>query len=147
MSVEQRERIWRRFAGDPNAPLLVSIHENRISGFCHVSPSRDSDTHNAAEIIALYIDPRHWRKGIGHALCGSALAFARDRGFSLVTLWTLSTNYSAQRFYEFLGFHPDGASKREDMLGFTLDEVRYSFRIKQGEQVGAANRLKPVADQ
>ncbi len=136
LRAEQRERTWRRFVDDDHSPLLVTHCDGEITGFCHISPSRDSDTHNAAEIIAIYIDPLHWRKGMGRALCSSALSFAYDHGFSLVTLWTLSKNHSAQHFYEALGFQADGASKSEAMAGFVLDEVRYRFRISQSDAAG-----------
>lgn len=130
MSVGQRDRTWRRLVDDARSPIFVTHDEDEITGFCHLSASRDSDTQNAAEIIAIYIDPRHWRKGLGRALCATALSFACAQGFHLVTLWTLSKNHSAQRFYKALGFQPDGASKSEAMPGFTLDEIRYSLPIK-----------------
>lgn len=136
LRVEQRERTWRRFVDDPDSPLLVTIQADEITGFCHISPSRDSDSDGVAEIIAIYVDPPQWRKGFGRTLCRSALSFAQERGFRAVTLWTLSENDSAHRFYEALGFRPDGASKVEAMPDFDLQEVRYGIHLNQNEQVG-----------
>lgn len=132
LRAEQRVQTWRRFVGDPDSPLLVATQGDEVIGFCHVSPSRNGDSQNAPEIVAIYVDPSCWRKGVGQALCQSALSFAQERGFGIVTLWTLSGNHAAQRFYEAMGFHSDGVSKIETMPGFQMDEVRYSIDVNQG---------------
>lgn len=129
LRAEERERTWRRFVGDPDSRLLVAAEGDKLTGFCHVSSSRDPDARITAEIIAIYVDPPHWGKGIGKALCRSAFEFAQARGFVSVTLWTLVQNRPAQCFYEALGFRPDGATKTETLPGFVLQECRYRRSI------------------
>jgi hypothetical protein len=46
-------------------------------------------------------------------------------GVSVATLWVLGSNEGARRFYDALGWAPDGATKDDDREGFTLHEVRY----------------------
>src|SRR5262249_46004070 len=40
-----------------------------------------------AEIWAIYIEPGHWGKGFGRALCDVAEQELRRQGFRAVTLW------------------------------------------------------------
>ena len=66
------------------------------------------------------------RQGAGRVLCDQALLDARERECAAITLWTLKANESARRFYERLGYAPDGAERSSARLtGFPLHEMRY----------------------
>ena len=52
------------------------------------------------------------------------IGLLRSRGFTEVVLWVLAENMDARRFYEKMGFTPDGAS-RTIILGKPLEAVRY----------------------
>ena len=75
------------------------------------------------------------------SLPDTTLARARERRFKTLTLWVLEDNPRARRFYEAVGFTPDGATKseklREDVV---LHEVRYRMEI-------AGPDLKPGCDE
>jgi RimJ/RimL family protein N-acetyltransferase len=45
--------------------------------------------------------------------------------FDAATLWVLADNRRARRFYELAGWRPDGASKRGEIGGRELTELRY----------------------
>ncbi len=61
-------------------------------------------------------------------LCDRALARAGEDGYKTVTLWVLSSNDAARRFYETMRFRLDGAAKTDKTAdGSQLHEVR--FRI------------------
>lgn len=136
LDVDKRERTWRGFVGDASSPVLVSQIDKEITGFCHIAPSRDRDASATAEIIAIYVDPRHWGKGFGRNLFASALSFARQQQFHHLSLWTLAGNDPARGFYESLGFQLDGATKCERTPAFTLDQVRYRLPVKPSDEAG-----------
>lgn len=61
---------------------------------------------------------------IGTKLVREAEQMLRARGYGEIVLWVLEGNADARRFYEAMGFVPDGASKIVQ-LGVPLKAVRY----------------------
>ena len=73
--------------------------------------------------------PHAWSTGRGAQLHDGALAALAAGGSTLVTLWVLTSNDRARRFYSRYGWQPDGASKVVELDEITLSEVRYATRI------------------
>lgn len=121
--------MWRDVITDPrpsSSQLFVLEDRQRVIGFTHVMASRDDDAGGeVGEITSIYVHPERWRAGGGRLLLVDALMALNTAGFSVATLWVLDTNERARRFYEGLGWVPDGASKEEQREDFTLREVRY----------------------
>lgn len=123
------ERSARRFR-QPGAGLdeetYVAEQDGEVLGFVTLGPCRDTDVDGdtTGEIWGVYLAPEHWRKGIGTRLCRHAEHVLRSRGCATVTLWVFDANASARRFYETMGFEPDGASKMLNP-GTPLKAVRY----------------------
>jgi GNAT superfamily N-acetyltransferase len=126
--VVEHERVSQREAWLADLPaehvMLVAEVEGRVAGGAILTPSRDDDLADAAELLALYIDPQLQAHGIGSRLM--------DAGFARMpqptqTLWTLEENNTARRFYERHGFVPDGARKLFDRAPGSGNpaEVRY----------------------
>ena len=57
-----------------------------------------------AELDGLFVEPEHWRKGVGTALVDVATHEARKRGLALM----VTANLSAREFYEKCGFVVEG---------------------------------------
>ena len=130
LDVEKRAAFWGGRLADRECGVFVVELNERVVGFCDLIPTRDKDLDpkTTAEIVAIYVDPRHWRKGAGQALCRFALETAGRENYSAVTLWCLDSNVAARSFYEKVGFHLDGATKVDQSLkSHELREVR--FRI------------------
>ncbi|HEY1568800.1 MAG TPA: GNAT family N-acetyltransferase [Solirubrobacteraceae bacterium] len=126
----QREAIWREVLEQEGGPVvLVAEHDEAIVGFCAVATqSRDADAAgDVAEIGALYVEPRAWRAGVGRALIDEALKPLRSGPWREVTLWVMSGNERAHRFYERAGFSADGA-RRSDRAG---TEVRLRASLER----------------
>jgi GNAT superfamily N-acetyltransferase len=89
---------------------IVAERKGEVAGSCYVViPARDGDLGpDVAELVAIYVDPAHWRQGIGRALVTEALGRASRAGASEISLWTLSESRQAQAFYKELGWRPDG---------------------------------------
>ena len=60
-----------------------------------------------AELDGLFVEPEHWRKGIGAALVDVATHEARKRGLTLM----VTANPQAREFYEKCGFNLEGESQ------------------------------------
>ncbi|NXD88426.1 CMLO5 acetyltransferase, partial [Halcyon senegalensis] len=71
---------------------------------------------------------REWRgRGIGRALCGEVLSFARARGRGAVLLSTSMVQVAAQRLYEGQGFQRVGTYS-PSLLGSLLCFHIYVYR-------------------
>ena len=102
-----------------------------LSGYCandcpdvmRILTCRDQDKQDAFELWGIYIEPLMKRQGIGSILVDYCERKAVERGFSETCLWVLEENNDGRRFYEKLGYAPDGATKRIEFLSVT--EIRY----------------------
>jgi GNAT superfamily N-acetyltransferase len=120
---EERITSWeQRIASPaPRAVTLAAELAEEVVGLAVLMDSRDDDVPEAAELLALYIEPNRRSTGIGALLI--------DAGFArmpqpLHTLWTLEGNAAARGFYERRGFVRDGASKELEVPGRPI-EIRY----------------------
>ena len=103
---------WRGWLGRSQADTFVARADGTVVGFCTLQPIASAAGHaTTGEIVAVYVLPSHWRRGIGRRLCDRTLAEAHARGLTEVELWVLESNRRAQRFYESLGFRPDGRKR------------------------------------
>jgi ribosomal protein S18 acetylase RimI-like enzyme len=126
---EDRYEFWRHQLAEPSVDggrTLVLVDGARVLGFASTGPARDEDRRRADawELYAIYVVPDLWGQGWGQALAEAALdavpAVASD-----VSLWVLADNDRARRFYERLGFAPDGQRQVIALGGRDVAEVRY----------------------
>jgi ribosomal protein S18 acetylase RimI-like enzyme len=132
LGLERRAAFWQERLAAAPGQVFVAEQSGSIAGFCDLIPSRDkdADSGSVAEIAAIYVLPQHWRMGAGRALCDTALAEARRRGYKVVTLWVLASNDRARRFYAAMGFGLDGATKTDRTAdGSELHEVRFRMAV------------------
>ena len=57
-----------------------------------------------ARLRLLHVEPFARRRGIGDALVGACVTFARDTGYRALTLWTHTVLEPARRIYAAQGF-------------------------------------------
>lgn len=125
LSADARETRWAQALRDGGSVLLAE-HACKPLGFVSFGPSRDDDApETGAEIYGLYVHPDAWSTGRGQQLHDGALAALGASGSTVVTLWVLTSNDRARRFYSRHGWRPDGATKVVELDGVTLSEVRY----------------------
>jgi GNAT superfamily N-acetyltransferase len=98
-----------------------------IVAFAVAGPTRDDDADKGAvaEVYAMYALPSAWGTGAGRALMEACVVFLKSGGFREATLWVLTGNTRARRFYETAGFRTDGATKVEQRLGDDGHSTRY----------------------
>lgn len=129
--VAERAARWRErlVALSPDeAPTWVAVDAaDGVIGFSHTGPVRDPDLERAlvGELYGLYVDPAHWRSGIGAALMRPVDEFWAPTAVGAMVLWVFEANARARAFYERFGFRADGTSKVRDFDGVAAVEVRY----------------------
>ena len=131
LSVEERTEMWSGALSRPS-PSQVALAEiaGTLAGFCIYGPTRDDEPPEVAEIYALNVHPDRWSQGAGRALCEHACREAAARGHTNVTLWVMSGNTRARRFYERLGYSADGSLRSNThLIGHPFDELRYRKAI------------------
>lgn len=127
ITVSKREASFREFLlNDSPEETYVAEVSGEVIGFLTVGPCRDADAdeNRTGEIWGIYIAPLHWRKGIGRRLAVKAQEVLEFGAYQDATLWVLEQNEPARRFYEALGFRPDGASKELD-FGVPVKAIRH----------------------
>jgi ribosomal protein S18 acetylase RimI-like enzyme len=129
---EKRTNMWYELTQDAEKIIFVAEDkECKIVGFSVAGPSRDADANpSTSEIVAIYVDPEKWGKGIGRTLLSASLDHIRKCAFDQVTLWVLEANRRARSFYESFGFKHDGAIKDDDhWKNFAVREIRYRLSL------------------
>ena len=127
LDVNERADMWTRLIirGGPSKLAIAEI-DHAVAGFCSFGPTRDALADDVAEIYAINVAPERWRMGAGRALCEHALRQAGKREYRTMTLWVVKGNDPARRFYERLGYQPDGAERlNSQLVPIPFDEVRY----------------------
>lgn len=106
---------------------VVACDDLVVVGFCTLrSASRGRAGGAIGEVWALFVEPSHWRRGIGRLLCERTLSDAWSRGFVGVEVWELESNAGARRFVHAMGFRPDGETRIFlEHAGAALRELRY----------------------
>jgi len=111
---------------DPDAPAtIVAVENGALCGFATTGPSRDTDIPDGGEVLALYVDPEAWGRGVGRRLMGEARQRLSRRGYTDAVLWVLLGNERADRFYRADGWQPEGQRRSVEIWKVAVDEVRY----------------------
>ena len=130
LSVSERKQSWSGLLSGADDRWLTLVAEGSggvLTGFCSVAtPGRDEDVGEAtAEIGAFYVDPDHWREGVGRAMLAVALEELREQGWRDVVLWVLPEHRAALAFYDRFGFAIEqGVEKREERSGRPVIRLR-----------------------
>ena len=111
-----------RLAGDvrdPGQPFYVALCDDGVIGFVHAVP-RHGDG-NTYQLNRIYLDPSHWREGVGSRLLDRLFEELRARGADRVRLIVLSGNDGGRAFYEAKGFEHVG--RREETIFDACEEI------------------------
>jgi GNAT superfamily N-acetyltransferase len=144
------ERIAERLAGRPRdgSAILTAEVDGEVRGLSLYGPSRDRGAPpREGEIIALYVHPLSWRRGIGRGLVEASLDWLARDGHAEAIVWTLAASPRNLAFYEALGLVRDGATQRRPSFGNPL-EVRFrtslAGRRASRRSVGSAAARQPI---
>ena len=131
-SLDPKERAARYTFSDPDPTkpdTFVALDGRRvICGFVTVGPAREG-TDGAGHLMALYVDPDQWQRGIGRRLIEHGRGELAARGYRDAVLWVLRGNERAHRFYVADGWAPDGPEEERAIWGITVIDRRYRRRL------------------
>jgi DNA-binding MarR family transcriptional regulator/GNAT superfamily N-acetyltransferase len=90
-----RERCWIAEMDGEAVGSVFLVRENRTT----------------AKLRLLLVDPRARGRGLGRRLVRECIAFARDKGYRKLVLWTQSNLAAARTIYKAEGFRPVSTEK------------------------------------
>jgi len=104
-------------SADPLEPsTTVSVLDSVICGFVTIGPAI-AQTLGAGHLMALYIDPAYFRRGLGRHLLHEGCTQLTARGYEEAALWMLAGNQAAEQLYLREGWHIDGSPAVEEIWG------------------------------
>ncbi len=138
---ERRLAGFRRWLGEPPGQRGMLLAESaggdggpRIVAWAAHGPCRDEGAPpRAGELYALYVLRELWGTGLGRELLERSLADLAARELAPVSLWVLTGNLRACRFYEREGFRLEPGREREVKRVFdTPYELEHSRYLRSG---------------
>jgi ribosomal protein S18 acetylase RimI-like enzyme len=121
-----RATRWRDHLAGGSSTTLLAEADGRPVGFVDFGVCRDEDVSpgSVGEVMAVYVRPEAWGRGVGGTLTREALDRLRVAGLGPVVLWVIEANRRAISFYERRGFVRDGAIRQREMFGTPSVVVR-----------------------
>lgn len=107
---------WRTaIASPPSAKhrTLTACDGPLVVGFVALAPAPDDD--EAAEVVALEVDPEHARAGHGSRLLAACADILRQTGAARVRTWVTAGDDVREAFLGSAGFAPSGVRRRLDV--------------------------------
>jgi GNAT superfamily N-acetyltransferase len=104
-SPAQIEARFRRVDGNPDSRVFVAADpDGKVWAWVHVFGHHLLESDGQAEVGGLIVDSRARGRGIGRSLMAAAEAWARERGYTRLTVRSNTIRTEAHRFYQDLGY-------------------------------------------
>jgi len=134
LSIDEREADWHQGLIDPapGSARFVAIDDAGVVGFAGIGLADDDfapPPSGAAELYAIYVREAAKRTGVGRALIERATDAMRANGSRHAVLWVFEANDRARRFYEAVGWSPDGARAEHRFDGGSRPVLRFAREL------------------
>ncbi len=83
---------------------LIADIDGEIAGYAYGSPHRTREAYQSSCDVALYVDPKFSRRGIGRSLYGSLLSSLKERGFHSAFAGIALPNEASLGLHQSIGF-------------------------------------------
>jgi DNA-binding MarR family transcriptional regulator/GNAT superfamily N-acetyltransferase len=104
----------------------IAEAEGAMAGSVMLTDESESGGASVARLRLMYVEPFARGRGIGDALVGTCVAFARECGYDAVTLWTHAVLTSARKIYAGHGFEIIATEMHEE---FGKPELGETWRL------------------
>ena len=113
----------------PSTWALLALSGREPAGHVAITQARERDEPRPdipglVHFWMLFVRPPWWGSGLASRLNGLAVEQAAAQGYRAMRLHTPAGNLRARAFYEREGWHTDGLSVPEPLLGLDLVEYR-----------------------
>jgi GNAT superfamily N-acetyltransferase len=96
--------------------VITALLKGSIVGFAGILKRGDGN----AQLDALFVEPAHWKKGIGHKLVESCVSMAIDQGAKILHV---IGNPHAEGFYFSCGFATSGTEMTRFGIGLLMERA------------------------
>jgi len=93
-----------------------------------IGKCRNEDKTDCFELWGIYVEPLLKNQGIGTEMIEYCESYAKENGYTENVLWVFKDNSLARKFYEKMGYKPDG--KEEILERFNATEIRYVKKLQ-----------------
>lgn len=124
LSVEDEISFIESINKEKNSLMLIGLIDNEIVTVAQISsPNRKRIVHNSE--IAISVKKKYWSIGVGSAVIGELIKFAKDSGVTKnIILGVNAANDKAIKLYEKFGFKKVGVHKNYfNINGKYYDEI------------------------
>ena len=128
LSYGKKAARWRQIlaSGDDNFTFVAETEDEQIVGFASAGEREEPGADFAGELIAIYLQEKYQRRGIGKLLVEAVTRRFRQQKITSMVVWVLAENpYRA--FYESLG--GEYITEQQTKIGgASLVEVAYGWK-------------------
>lgn len=117
------DEMWIKRLNNKNATTLGAFIDNEIKGIVVVMENPRKKMKHKASIHSMFVEPDQRGKGIAKKLLLEAFAYLKSRNVLRVNLSVVSTNTSAKKLYESLGFEVYGEEEDAILLDNTFHHL------------------------
>jgi ribosomal protein S18 acetylase RimI-like enzyme len=137
---------WRRRLERPDAAMFVASRDGVDVGLVVAAPHYRHEVD--AGLYGLWVAPQARGTGVGVALVGSVITWARAAGYRSVRLDVADTNAHAVRLYERMGFVPTGvtATWPPPRTHISEHERIFNLQLPDAGDKPARTLLRPIPD-
>jgi len=128
-SVGEERRFIRAVRRHPDAAVFVVELEGELVGRLSLARDQHPASRHVAD-LGLMVDARFRRRGVGRALLGAAVEWARSHGVTKLELHVFPWNEPAIKLYETFGFEREGYRKRHYLRdGEPVDAILMALQV------------------
>lgn len=123
---------WEEWDGGHNKLCrYVALCDDEITGFVAVSPVSDKPHYYGVVEVMVYVDEKHWHKGIGTGLLKKLMEEAPKNGFWCLYSSIYSANEKSINLHKKCGFRLIGYRERiaKDRFGNWTDTTLMEYRF------------------
>ncbi len=123
---------WEEWDAGHNKPCrYVALCDDEIAGFVAVSPISAKPHYKGVVEVMIYVNEKHWHKGIGTGLLNKLIAEAPGNGFWCLYSSIYSSNEKSINLHNKCGFRTIGYRERiaRDRFGNWTDTTLMEYRF------------------